>query len=128
LLFVKRILKRKDDEFQDVTLKFEVFKQQSSTKIVEIKSLEGDDAIYLCDNYSMSVSALDFPGCLPNLIYFTDDYNLLWRCEPFRPRDIGVFNMEDGSIRSHYTPNIAHKDLPPPCQHQTFSTYNLFLM
>jgi hypothetical protein len=38
LLFVKRILKRKDDEFQDVTSKFEVFKQQSSTKIVEIKS------------------------------------------------------------------------------------------
>ena len=26
LLFVKRILKRKDDEFQDVTSKFEVFK------------------------------------------------------------------------------------------------------
>ncbi|XP_058217554.1 F-box protein At2g26160 [Rhododendron vialii] len=46
--------------------------QQFAKEWVEINSL-GDDALFLGDNYSLSVTASNFPGCQANCVYYTDD-------------------------------------------------------
>ncbi|KAG5558651.1 hypothetical protein RHGRI_008561 [Rhododendron griersonianum] len=78
LLTVVRILKEKDHEVQFVTWFFKVYKLNRSIRShpvwVEIESI-GGDALFLGDNHSVSLVASQFPGCLPNSIYYTDDFN-----------------------------------------------------
>ncbi|XP_027150151.1 uncharacterized protein LOC113750362 [Coffea eugenioides] len=77
----------------------------------EVKN-SGDDAIFLGDNQSMSVLASEVVGCQPNSIYYSDGY-----CEfayPDGPHDMAIFDLRDGSFRSHYVPNPLHKKMPPP--------------
>ncbi|XP_021800246.1 putative F-box protein At3g25750 [Prunus avium] len=56
---------------------------------VEIESI-GTDALFLDWNVSMSVSALDFPECRPNSIYFIDYVDEF--------PQVGVFNLENGNV------------------------------
>ncbi|CAL8132156.1 unnamed protein product [Prunus armeniaca] len=72
---------------------------------VEVKSI-GDEALFVGGNHSISVLASKFPECQPNSIYYTDDYFSNWPTlhsdEPF---DMGIFNLEDGTITQHYSPH-----------------------
>ncbi|KAM1002246.1 hypothetical protein ACFX15_002623 [Malus domestica] len=70
---------------------------------VEVKSL-GDEAVFLGDNHSVSVLASNFAGCCPNSIYYTDDF--VSGCplsDGDEPCDMGIFNLEDGTIVQHYS-------------------------
>ncbi|PIA29514.1 hypothetical protein AQUCO_05900026v1 [Aquilegia coerulea] len=95
------------DDYSYSTAKFEVFKlDQTHRKRVETKNLCGQ-MLFLGSNASLSLQASDYPGCKANCIYFTDDYiegyydDDITAISPGAP-DMGVFNLEDGSIESHY--------------------------
>lgn len=88
LLLVERFLKKKGRPARWVTSSFKIFKlgflggsgggsssggnQQFAKEWVEINSL-GDEALFLGDNYSLSVTASNFPGCQANCVCYTDD-------------------------------------------------------
>ncbi|KAF5191281.1 F-box protein skip23-like [Thalictrum thalictroides] len=108
LLQVTRIFPLLDD-FSYSTTKFQVFKlDQAHSKRVETKNLCGQ------------MLFLGHPGCKANCIYFTDDYiegyyeddSDTGSCPG--PPDMGVFNLEDGSIESHYQVRESRRFLPPP--------------
>ncbi|KAG5526624.1 hypothetical protein RHGRI_032781 [Rhododendron griersonianum] len=81
---------------------------------VEIHSL-GDETLFLGDNYSLSVSASDYPGCQPNCIYYTDDtigYNMPYY--PYGSRDTGIYYLLDRSFAPHYRVKTKQKRVPIP--------------
>ncbi|XP_050371489.1 uncharacterized protein At1g65760-like [Argentina anserina] len=128
-----------DKEFW--TESFKVYKvvfderEGSIMEQIELKSI-GEEALFVGDNHSMSVLASNFPGCHPNSIYYTDDlielgavrlvddgsigrdnhFSLIQRKNKTifnGPSDMGIFNIEDGSITQHYSLNPWHKNIPP---------------
>ncbi|KAF8412288.1 hypothetical protein HHK36_000249 [Tetracentron sinense] len=108
LLVVSRYVH--SDEVNEVsvyqTTEFRVFKpdlSKSNGKWVELKNL-GDRALFLGHSSSMSIVASDFPKCKANCIYFTDDLEEPYCCNPEGGgKDMGIFDLEDGSFMSHYT-------------------------
>ncbi|KAF3642221.1 putative pseudouridylate synthase [Capsicum annuum] len=77
----------------------------------------GDKMLFLGENSSLALLASDFPGCVGNRIYFTDDY-----CEANYDgvngnHDLGYYKLEDGSIEAlSCYPRNSHSMLrwPPP--------------
>ncbi|PIA49898.1 hypothetical protein AQUCO_01300555v1 [Aquilegia coerulea] len=112
LLLVRRLMKRSEGEY--CTTGFEVFKLDEFTRNwVQVESL-GDQTLFLGDNTSISISSSHYYGCKRNCIYFTDDYfEGYWVDKLSGPSDIGVFNLEDGSIKQHY-PLKSNIVFPPP--------------
>ncbi|PIA64252.1 hypothetical protein AQUCO_00100023v1 [Aquilegia coerulea] len=107
LLQIRRVMM---DPSEDYTARFEVFKLDLCTrKWSQLESL-GDQALFVGDNYSVSLSSSDFPVC----IYFTDD-NIEQFCaeEEFGGNDIGVFDLKDKTIEPHY-PTKSKFMLPAP--------------
>uniref|UniRef100_A0A2N9F324 KIB1-4 beta-propeller domain-containing protein n=1 Tax=Fagus sylvatica TaxID=28930 RepID=A0A2N9F324_FAGSY len=98
---------------------FKVYKlrlHEQSGKVMERVELEslGDDTLFVGDNNSMSVSAANLPGCQPNSIYFTHDYiDWIRFNKSYRPHDVGVFNVKDGTFGQHYVLNALDKKMPP---------------
>ncbi|KAG4166720.1 hypothetical protein ERO13_A13G150700v2 [Gossypium hirsutum] len=98
--------------------KFTVFKlilDDENSRLLEkkeVQSIDGD-IVFVGDNRTLAVSALDFPEGQPNSIYFTDDFIDTDTYEPFGPRDIGIFHLKDGSLEKYYQFKSSHKDLPP---------------
>ncbi|KAF8412286.1 hypothetical protein HHK36_000247 [Tetracentron sinense] len=88
------------------TTKFRVFKpdlSKSNGEWLQLKNL-GDRALFLGQSTSMSIVASDFPKCKANCIYFTDDNEEPYLCNPEGGgKDMGIFDLEDGSFKSHYT-------------------------
>lgn len=85
---------------------------------LSIETLE-DGALFLGDNYSLYVSASQFPGCRSNSIYFTDDYHdsdamLLNPYQLAGPFDIGVFLLDEKRIDRYYIPMAEEYHFPPP--------------
>ncbi|XP_059653904.1 F-box protein SKIP23-like [Cornus florida] len=80
-------------------VRFEVFKLDREEQMwVELKSL-GDQMVFLEDNCTFSASASDFPGCVRNCIFFTDNFFFSGRAENVMKNcGISVFNLESGSI------------------------------
>ncbi|XP_059646209.1 putative F-box protein At5g55150 [Cornus florida] len=117
LLLVERYLKYGDDSHHATTT-FKVFKmlleqpEKGSPKQVEVKSL-GGDTLFLGDNHSICVPASKWPGCQPNSIYYTDDYIDIRFYLPYGRRDIGIFDIENGSFGTHYILDPSHKHMPP---------------
>ncbi|XP_059627464.1 uncharacterized protein LOC132270297 [Cornus florida] len=117
LLLVYRFLEY-DDDSQHTTSGFKVFKllldqfEQGWHKQVEVKSLDGD-TLFLRDNHSICVSASKWPGCQANSICYTDDYTNIHFHPPSGRRDIGIYNMENGSFGTHYILDPSHKHMPP---------------
>ena len=121
LLLIRRFLASWPfgNDSQGMTGYFEVYKlvlNDESGKVVkrvEVKNI-GDDALFLGDNYFISILASAFSRCHPNSIYYTDDYLDTMPYYPNGPIDMGIFNLEDRSIRLHYKPNPSHKYMSPP--------------
>lgn len=102
-----------------ITTHFMVFKvppfnheECEGYEIAEVESL-GDEALFVGDNYSVSVLASKFGGCQPNCIYFTDD-SINFRQNASIACDMGIFNLEDGTIAQHCPPSCWEKGMPTP--------------
>lgn len=99
------------------TVRFEVFRMNWSRPQWEGVVSLGDRMLFIGENSSLSLSASDFPGCVGNCIYYTDDY-----CESnndgvFGDYDLGIFKLWDGSIEPlPCYPRNSHSHLhwPPP--------------
>ena len=100
------------------TSKFIVYKvtrecEDGTMSVVEVESLD-DDAMFIDDNQSICASTRDFPKCLPDRVYFTDN------CHHYRfpylhgHQDAGIYRLEDKSFDRHYIVDSAHRNLPPP--------------
>ncbi|XP_058211427.1 putative F-box protein At5g55150 [Rhododendron vialii] len=79
----------------------------------EKKSL-GDKALFLGDNASISVQASEFLRIKANCIYYTDD---CWEAyKSFKPgggKDMGIYNLEDGSRMPYYGRESFSSICPP---------------
>ncbi|XVF33451.1 hypothetical protein REPUB_Repub17cG0169700 [Reevesia pubescens] len=64
-----------DVEETFVTVEFEIYKLDMHTRSWEKIFLLGDRSLFLANCYTFSIVAADYPGCRPNCIYFTDDYD-----------------------------------------------------
>jgi hypothetical protein len=65
--------------------------------IVGVDTL-GDDALFIGNNYTWCLSAKDYPGLLPNHVYFTDDTDY-WRIHgTVTRRDAKIYSLEDKSV------------------------------
>ncbi|KAL6185946.1 hypothetical protein ACLB2K_042068 [Fragaria x ananassa] len=99
----RRFMKHKTKFFRIHKLNFD------DDKWIKKKSL-GNVALFIGDNSSISVLASDFPGCLPNCIYFNHDNDrIAWDNVP--SHDYGVYNIESEEIPQPYT--IDAKKYPP---------------
>ncbi|XP_059627499.1 F-box protein At2g26160-like [Cornus florida] len=118
LLFVQRFMKEIGDDLQHETLGFKVFKllelphKKGYAKRIQVKSL-GGDAMFLGDSHSTRISASKFPRCQPNSIYYTNDYCMFLAYPPYGRRDIGIFNVENGSFGTHYILDPSQRVTPP---------------
>lgn len=86
-------------------------------KVVEVKSI-GDYALFLGMSNSISLpAALDSKHIFKrNCIYFTDDrHQMIDVGEIEVGEDMGVFNLEDGSLTTHYPIWVT---LPPAGIHK----------
>ncbi|XP_058208280.1 uncharacterized protein LOC131321301 [Rhododendron vialii] len=67
----------------------------------------GNQALFVGDNHSLSVSTLEFPECLPNCIYYTQHFHS--DCPGYVPKgideDMGIFNLEEESFQSCCIPD-----------------------
>ncbi|KAG8487679.1 hypothetical protein CXB51_018626 [Gossypium anomalum] len=100
------------------TTKFTIFKlilDDENGKLLEKKEVESidGDIVFVGDNRTLAVLALDFPEGRPNSIYFTDDFIDRDTYEILGPRDIGIFHLKDGSLEKYYQFKYSHKDLSP---------------
>ncbi|XP_057462831.1 probable F-box protein At1g44080 [Actinidia eriantha] len=115
LLMVQRFWKnRKTFEFTVFKLVYQIGEAHEAVW-THVKNI-GDQALFLGDNHSVSVSTMEFPECQPNCIYYTDQNHN--RNPPYAYHgvddDSGVFNLEDGSFHSHYVPDPSEKHILPP--------------
>ncbi|XP_059654033.1 F-box protein At2g17036-like [Cornus florida] len=112
LLLVKRFLDE-NDAIEHTTSGFKVFKLLlEQFESLELKNL-GGDTLFVGDNHSICVSASKWPGCQANSIYYTDDYTHIHFKPPSGRRDIGIFNIENGSFGTHYILDPSHNHMPP---------------
>lgn len=83
----------------DEALTYKVFKLIHSRdsveqlQIIPIKSLDGDSLFFGNENHGISVVATNYPGCVPNSIYYRGsiDYDVI-------NMQFEVFNMDNGSV------------------------------
>ncbi|KAK2988915.1 hypothetical protein RJ640_026183 [Escallonia rubra] len=96
------------------TTTFQVFQLDlRDKKWSEINNL-GNRALFLGFNSSFSMEASDTNRCKANCIYFTDDCVDSYRSFPGGGgRDMGVFNLLDGSIEPHFDGRSLSLVTPP---------------
>ncbi|KAK6945158.1 Domain unknown function DUF295 [Dillenia turbinata] len=73
----------------------------------------GNKAIFLGFNSSITVDASDFQKCKPNCLYFTDDVEQYYIDPRGGGRDMGIYNMADGSIEPHFE-GESYSQITPP--------------
>ncbi|KAJ0786328.1 hypothetical protein HanOQP8_Chr02g0054121 [Helianthus annuus] len=81
------------------TTEFRVFKLVLKDGWMWKSVVELDDwALFVGENSSVAIRASDFEGCKGNKIYFTDDYSE-WNYDGANgDHDLGVYDLEDGSV------------------------------
>ncbi|GFS45557.1 hypothetical protein Acr_00g0096770 [Actinidia rufa] len=115
LLMVQRFWKnRKTFEFKVFKLVYRIGEAHVAAW-AHVKNI-GDQALFLGDNHSVSISTMEFSSCQPNCIYYTDqNHNHI---PPYAYHgvddDSGVFNLVDGSFHSHYVSDPSEKHILPP--------------
>lgn len=85
------------------TVKFLVFRFDWNGKKWESMTSLDDKVLFLGENASLALKASNYRGCKGNRIYFTDDYsgaNYDSIASIAGDHDVGVYNLEDGSIES----------------------------
>ncbi|KAM6543586.1 hypothetical protein CsatB_008033 [Cannabis sativa] len=103
LVLVSRYLEIDYDNSEELyrTVGFNVFRldwsDEDEPKWDKVNDL-GDQMLFIGKNSSLSISASDFPGCVGNCIYFTDDYSELNYESVFGEFDSGIFCLSDGTI------------------------------
>ncbi|WCJ44310.1 ascorbic acid mannose pathway regulator 1 [Euphorbia peplus] len=99
------------------TTRFEVFRLDlKETQWVRVTSL-GDQTLFIGENTSLSLSSVDFPGCMGNCIYFTDDYSIANYNGCFGEYDLGIFKLSDGSFEPlpcYLRASHSRLQWPPP--------------
>lgn len=107
------------DEFSYGTYGFVVLELDLSTSNwTPVKSL-GTRSLFLGHNSSMSIDASSNPHCKSNCIYFTYDYPESYLNMNIKKQtggggaDMGIYNMEDGSIERFFETNPCHILNPP---------------
>ncbi|PIA43350.1 hypothetical protein AQUCO_01900019v1 [Aquilegia coerulea] len=94
------------------TVEFKVFKLDTvKLKWFEIRDL-GRQTLFLGDNTSLSLLASDYLGCKPNCIYFTEEYGSYGESDG-RRYDMGVYNLEEGSIEVYRATESRRVFIPP---------------
>lgn len=86
-----------ENELHTNTTRIDIYKADfDSQQIVHVPTL-GDDALFIGHNSTCCLSSKDYPTLLLNHVYFTDDdeYSMVDGHEICR--DVGIFNLEDGS-------------------------------
>ncbi|CAN6200832.1 unnamed protein product [Urochloa humidicola] len=81
--------------------------------LVEIKNL-GDHALFVGCNYSFSLAATDCPGVLPNHVYYTDNEEHYALYSKQCPRDIGIYNVGEGTFHEIQQPPFPWLNWPLP--------------
>ncbi|KAJ0462853.1 hypothetical protein HanHA300_Chr14g0508661 [Helianthus annuus] len=100
------------------TTEFRVFKLVLNDDVMWESVYELDDwALFVGENSSVAIRASDFEGCKGNQIYFTDDYSE-WNYDGANgDHDLGVYDLEDGSVAALpcYTRKFYNgRRWPPP--------------
>uniref|UniRef100_A0A5B7ANM9 KIB1-4 beta-propeller domain-containing protein n=1 Tax=Davidia involucrata TaxID=16924 RepID=A0A5B7ANM9_DAVIN len=101
------------DDYNYGTTRFQVFELNvNNGNWAEVQSL-GDRALFLGYNSSISVQA-DI-GCKANCIYFTDDSyeSYLFTTPNGGGKDMGIYNLLDGSIEPHFQGHSFSYVTPP---------------
>lgn len=99
------------------TTRFEVFKLNWCEPQWERMRSLGNNALFIGKNSSLALSASDFPGCVADCIYYTDDYSESNYDDVHGEHDLGIFKLGDGSIEQlPCYPRYLHYCLqwPPP--------------
>ncbi|XP_059636518.1 F-box protein SKIP23-like [Cornus florida] len=117
-LLVTRYLDTEYDEdlfeiFVYKTVLFKVYRLNLSNSNWEEVTNLGDQMLFLGENSSFALSASDFPGCEGNCIYYTDDYSESNYDDAPWDHDLGIYNLEDGTIETfpcYHSPS----GWPPP--------------
>ncbi|ONK69710.1 uncharacterized protein A4U43_C05F25920 [Asparagus officinalis] len=115
LLLVKRV-RDHENQFEYRTAGFEVYrldKSGRSARWMRMQSL-GDQTLFIGSNSCRSLSTRAFPKLKRNCIYSTDD---IWKKAvhfPVETRDIGVCNLEDGTMAPCCPEDIPRLNWPPP--------------
>ncbi|KAK8602393.1 hypothetical protein V6N12_052202 [Hibiscus sabdariffa] len=79
----------------------------------EVNHMDGD-IVFVGNNGTLAVSALDFPEGQPDSIYFTDDnFTDEVQYEPFGPQDNGIFHLKHINFEKYYQFKSSDKDHPP---------------
>ncbi|XP_006368067.1 uncharacterized protein [Solanum tuberosum] len=96
------------------TTNFGVFEVDLAAGELRETKQVGDRALFLGANASISVQASQFPGVKPNHIYYTDDFveSYLFY-EEGGGRDMGVYNIANGSFEPHYNGVSLSRVCPP---------------
>lgn len=102
------------------SFEFKVFKmthplEEGSATWVEISNI-GEQALFVGDNHSVSVSTVKFPECLSNSIYYTAEHHagLFPYVYQGVNEDSFVFNLEDKTIDYHHKLEGSQKYIQPP--------------
>ncbi|KAF9606219.1 hypothetical protein IFM89_023802 [Coptis chinensis] len=115
LIVLRNIVEDKDRNTDNMlqippqkTVGFQVYKLDfgSPNKWIEIQSL-GDCALFLGYSSSFSLLSSDFSGSKSNCICFTNE-------QGFGGQDMGIFNLEDGSINKFLYPSETLLVMPLP--------------
>lgn len=99
------------------TTEFQVFRLNLNDPKWEIVTSLNDKVLFVGENSSLALRASDFPGCKGNRIYYTDDYSE-WNYDGVNgDHDLGVYNIEDGSIEAlpcYPRNSYSGRRWPPP--------------
>ncbi|XP_010905854.1 F-box protein SKIP23-like [Elaeis guineensis] len=97
-----------------MTVAFTIFKlDERRNEWSEVKDL-GDLALFLGHNHSMALSTREFPELTSSSIYFTDGYRDGYEMDQQVIRDVGVFNLTDGSFQPYDFHSIDYEWNWPP--------------
>ncbi|GLT37307.1 hypothetical protein SLA2020_116340 [Shorea laevis] len=112
------VLRQGDHQIPHKTQLFQVYKLNfDEQKWVNVESL-GDYSLFLGGNESATISTKNSSTCKANSVYFTDDgwFRRIYGNETIGGRDMGIYNIEDGSIEEIY--EIGRETInidPSPC-------------
>ncbi|OMO99998.1 hypothetical protein COLO4_12986 [Corchorus olitorius] len=92
-----------------VTEGFEIFKLDMHTRGWEKIFSLGDRCLFLGNCCTFSVLASDYPGCVANCIYFTDDHVLYNYGEQSKGFDTGIYNGANKKVLHLPTSGDVHE-------------------